>query len=139
MSHTIDYTSPVATPTKFTPAKIHIRLQFVPGKSDDVLVLEPDNSSNGFNVTFFQNTTSMKTSHWIDYDNVVSYLESFFTGLKYDCDAESCTYIQVEIPGLSCVLLKKHNAVQYLYDVVEDYLDELFDNDEWPMECAYKC
>jgi hypothetical protein len=138
MSPTINYASPVYTPVEPTPAKIHIRLQYTKDKPDDVLVLEPDNESSGFNVTFFQNTTSMKTSHWIDYDDVVSYLESFFTGLKYDYDAESCTYIQVEIPGLPCVLLKKHNAVQYLHDVVEDYLDDLFVNDEWPMESVHK-
>lgn len=135
----IDYGSPVATPKEFTPAKIHIRLQFSDGKPDDVLVLDPDNSSNGFIVTFYQNTTSMKTSHWTDYDTVVCYLDSFFKSLKYDSDRESCTYIQVEIPGLPCVLLKKHSAVEYLHEVVEDYLEELLLNDEWPMECVYKC
>lgn len=120
-------------PVEATPAKIVVRIHN-PEKPDDVLVLDPDMESTGFNVTFIQNTTQMKSTHWIDYDNVVDYLEAFFYSLYFDSDKTSCSDVQIEVPGLPCVLLKKKNLSSYLYGVLDDYLDQLKDNDEWPME-----
>jgi hypothetical protein len=120
-----------------TPAKIFVRIQN-PGNQDDILTLDPDMESSGFNVTFDQQTTLMKTTHWVDYDNVVDYLESFFSSLVFDTDTTTCSHVQVEIPGLPCVLLKKKNLITYLYAVVDDYLDQLKENDEWPMESVVK-
>ena len=120
-------------PAEPAPAKIVVRV-LNPGNPDDVLTLDPDMDSNGFNVTFDQHTTLMKTTHWVDYDNVVEYLETFFNSLIYDTDKTSCSQIQVEVPGLPCVMLKKTNLIAYLYGVVDGYLDQLKDEDEWPME-----
>lgn len=119
-----------ATPT---PAKIVIRV-LNHDNPDDILTLDPDMDSTGFNVTFNQNTTMMKTEHWVDYDCVVEYLEAFFKSLTYDTDSKSSYKVQVEIPGLPCVLLKKTNLIAYLYDVVDDYLEQLKQDDEWPLE-----
>ena len=119
------------------PAKIFVRILNT-GNPDDILTLDPDMDSYGFNVTFEQATTLMKTTHWVDYDNVVDYLESFFTSLVYDADPTTCSSVQVEIPGLPCVLLKKNNLIAYLYGVVDDYLQQLEENDEWPVESAVK-
>lgn len=116
-----------------TPAKIFIRI-LNNGNPDDTLTLDPDMDSNGFHVTFEQPTTLVKTTHWIDYEDVVEYLESFFSALVFDADPTTCTSVQIEVPGLPCVMLKKTNLIAFLYGVVEDYLDQLKANDEWPME-----
>jgi hypothetical protein len=125
--------SSVFAPFAPTPAKIVVRIQNE-GNPDDILTLDPDAYSSGFNVTFNQQTTLMKTTHWIDYDNVVEYLEAFFGSLAFDCDNKTCSFVQIEIPGLPCVLLKKKNLMAYLYGVVDDYLDQLKINEEWPVE-----
>jgi hypothetical protein len=120
-------------PIEPTPAKIVIRL-LNHSNDDDILTLDPDMDSTGFNITFNQQTTLMKTTQWVDYDGVVQYLASFFAALSYDTDAKSCYNVQVEVPGLPCVLLKKTNIVSYLYCVVDDYLEQLQEDGEWPME-----
>lgn len=120
-----------------TPAKIFIRILNA-GNPDDILTLDPDMDSDGFNVTFEQPTTHMKTTHWVDYDDVVEYLESFFGALTFDTDPITCTSVQIEVPGLPCVMLKKTNLVAFLYGVVDDYLEQLKTNDEWPMESNMK-
>jgi hypothetical protein len=74
------------------------------------------------------------STHWVDYDNVIEYMESFFKSLTYDTDMTSCSQVQVEVPGLPCILLKKSNLIPYLYGVLDGYLDQLRENDEWPME-----
>lgn len=101
---------------------------------DDILTLDPDMDSTGFNVLFNQQTTKMKTEHWVDYDDVVEYLESFFESLQYDSDTKSSYKIQVEVPGLPCVLLKKTDLNDYLYNVLDKYMDNLNYNNEWPLE-----
>ena len=121
-----------------TLAKIFIRILNHGNSVDDVLTLDPDMDSSGFNVTFEQPTTLMKTTHWIDYDDVVEYLESFFNSLVFDTDPTTCSSVQIEIPGLPCVILKKKDLIAYLYSVVDDYLGQLKVNDEWPMESNMK-
>jgi hypothetical protein len=125
--------SPISVSSVPTPAKIVVRV-LIPGNSDDILTLGPDMDSNGFNVTFTQSTTMTNSTHWVDYDNVIEYMESFFKSLTYDTDMTSCSQVQVEVPGLPCILLKKSNLIPYLYGVLDGYLDQLRENDEWPME-----
>lgn len=120
-------------PVEPTPAKIVIRLLNI-DNPDDILTLDPDMNSTGFNATFNQHTTRMNAEHWVEYECVVEYLESFFKSLLYDTDAKSAYQVQVEIPGLPCVLLTKTNLIPYLYGVVENYLDQLQQFDEWPLE-----
>jgi hypothetical protein len=120
-------------PVEPTPAKIVIRLLNI-DNPDDILTLDPDMNSTGFNVVFNQYTTRMKTEHLVEYDCVVEYLEAFFKSLMYDTDPKSSYQVQVEIPGLPCVLLKKTNLIAYLYGVVDNYLDQLRLDDEWPLE-----
>ena len=120
------------------PAKIVIRV-LNPGNPDDILTLDPDMDSTGFNVTFDQHTTQMKTKHWVDYDAVVEYLELFFNSLTFDTDSSSCSQVQVEVPGLPCVMLKKTNLIAYLYSVLSDYMDMMMSYiDEWPVESVIK-
>ena len=120
-----------------TPAKIFIRI-LNNGNPDDILTLDPDMDSDGFHVTFEQPTTLVKTTHWIDYEDVVEYLESFFSALVFDADPTTCTSVQIEVPGLPCVMLKKTNLIAFLYGVVDDYLGQLKANDEWPMESVVR-
>jgi hypothetical protein len=110
-----------------------------PGNPDDTLILDPDMESSGFNVTYNQITTLIQTSHWVDYSKVVEYLESFFTSLMYDTPGPfTCTEVQIDVPGLPCVMLKKTTLIAYLYGVLDEYLDQLKNAKEWPMELCIK-
>ena len=116
-------------------AKIVIRV-LNKNKPDDVLILDPDTESEtGFNVTFIQPTMSLKTTHWLDYEHVTPYLDSFFRSLRYDTDKTTCTDVQIELPGLPCVMLDKKNLLNYLYEVLDDHLEMLMSEpDSWPVE-----
>jgi hypothetical protein len=116
-------------------AKIRVRVLYSCGKSDDVLVFDPDMESTGFNVTYKQHSVGCVEKLWMEYDGVVPYLDVFFRSLNMDYD-KSCTQVQLDVPGLPSVVLLKRDLVAYLYSVVEDHLLALRDSDVWPLEHA---
>jgi hypothetical protein len=113
-------------------AKIVIRIQYH-GKRDDVLVIEPDMESFGFVATFVQVENNVQSSFGIAERGVTAYLDNFFRTLRFDNDA-SFACVQVDMPGLPCCILKKSDLLDYLYEVVDDHLEELYELDDWPME-----
>jgi hypothetical protein len=120
-----------ATPTL---AKIVIRV-INKNREDDVLVFTPDTESNGFNVVFVQPYLNSKNEFWLDYDAVVPYVETFFQALLADNDTETCANVQVDMPGLASVLLKKDGLNKYLADVFDSQMDTFRETD-WPHESS---
>lgn len=119
-------------------AKIIVRLQYYKGKPDDVLVIEPDMESDGFLATFAQVNSKVETVFRIGAKAVSSYLDNFFRTLQFDNDPDFAC-IQVDMPGLPSCILKKANLVDYLYEVLDDHLEELYELNEWPMENIAGC
>lgn len=118
---------------KMSFAKIRVRMLYSSGKSDDVLVFDPDMESTGFNVTYKQHSVGCVEKLWVDYDGVVPYLDVFFRSLMHDTDP-SCVEVQVDLPGLPTVLLKKRDLHNYLFSVMDDHLIALQKSDVWPLE-----
>lgn len=117
-------------------AKIVVRLQYK-NKPDDVLVIEPDMESDGFLATFAQVDNKVETVFRIDAKGVSPYLDNFFRTLRFDTDPDLAC-VQVDVPGLPCCILNKYDLLDYLYEVLDDHLDQLYELDEWPMEKLVK-
>ena len=115
-------------------AKIVIRV-LNKDRPDDVLVFDPDMSSDGFNVTFSQPSLNSKNEFYLGYDAVGEYVETFFDCLLVDTDKESCRNVQVDMPGLPSVLLTKGGLRTYLALVFHSQMDTLSETD-WPLESS---
>jgi hypothetical protein len=102
---------------------------------DNILAFNPDLESYGFNVTFTQPSMNVKNEFYLEYEAVVPYLETFFLSLTADTDPDSCFNVQVDMPGLPSVLLKKSGLQNYLSHVIDPHMDTLSETD-WPMESA---
>lgn len=117
-------------------AKIVIRvLNKDQSRPDDVLVFDPDSSTDGFNVTFLQPYINSKSEFYLDYEGVVPYVETFFNCLLADADSASVMSVQVDMPGLPSVLLTKSSLKSYLTLVFDSHMDTLRETD-WPMESS---
>lgn len=116
-------------------ASIYFILQKT-GKPDDLLKITPNAYDYDYIVHYNQKYLKNSVSFYADPDSLKDYLYNFLTGLAYDSDGPE--FLQVEVPGHPCTLLKLED---YDYDDLADFADHVVSNitlleglTNWPAE-----
>jgi len=95
----------------------------------DKLVIRPARRSMNFDVVFTQNTIGTCTDTQISHSELYSYIERFLSVIHYDL--QRCTYVQIDVPGYSSVVINSTGIGQYM-NTLYYQLQSLYDC--WPYE-----
>jgi hypothetical protein len=100
---------------------------------DDVLVIRPDEDSNGYYATFTQGEVGNVTERYIQNRDLMSYVDMFFQSVVND--EARCDKIQIDCPSFPTAIVDPDDIYDYL-DTFEDQVDSL--QDVWPTESTVK-
>ena len=78
---------------------------------DDVLTVVPDPDSEGFHVSFVQNSVSLSTEFSLDKNSLLYYLKDFLHNLTVDHDG--CAFAQFEVPSYPVVVIPRDSLESY--------------------------
>jgi len=98
-------------------------------RKDDVLTIVPDDQSNGYYVTFKQNTIQNMTERYFTNSELVPYLDRFLRTAANDSDPYEC--VQVDCPTFPTVIVSIPNVLTY-FPVLVDQIQSI--QTYWPME-----
>jgi hypothetical protein len=112
-------------------AKITIYLQKNCVK-DDVLIVTPDENTNGYYASFKQAQVGVVSKRYIANRELMPYLGMFFQSVV--CDEARCDKIQIDCPSFPTVIVDPEDIYDYL-DTLEDQVDSL--QDVWPTETLF--
>ena len=113
----------------FAPSIIRIILQ-KEAAQDDVLTISPVHNKKSYNVKFTQNTIQNVYDFNIPSADLEVYLRNFMRNIAFD--ANPCNYIQVEFPGMPCVIVPQKQTEFYLQQFLEQL--EFTQKTVWPEE-----
>ena len=98
-------------------------------RKDDILMVIPDDQSNGYYVTFKQNTIQNMTERYFANSELVPYLDRFLRAAASDSDPYDC--VQVDCPTFPTVLVSIPNVLTY-FPVLVDQIQSI--QTYWPTE-----
>lgn len=116
-----------------TPAAITFLLQNS-GQPDDILTITPKTADTYF-VEFYQKTIGDRTSLTMYSQSLSDYIQKFLVALQFDLHIPE--YLQVEIPGFPCILLRPRSQTPTqrtdLVHWIQGCVDFLKVQGNWPV------
>lgn len=99
------------------------------GCKDDTLVVTPDSQTDGYNVSFVQNTIRTNSENYLTNDKLIPYLDRLIRALEFDAEPYDC--VQFDCPTYPTVIIEKDNLQDYFY-VLSEQISSL--QSSWPYE-----
>jgi hypothetical protein len=96
---------------------------------DDTLTVVPDTNSDGYNVTFVQNTMHNKTESHLANSELIPYLNRLFNVMMFDVAPYDC--VQIDCPSFPTVVIEMYNIMSYV-SVLTDQINSM--QTHWPQE-----